>query len=88
MRRLSGELRARQKKRNEEWGQELPAFDEARQGVFYMIRESQVVSTGTLQKIVSIESKPEKYEVDTAGDSPRGEDGEESNQRKTNRNFY
>ena len=41
-----------------------------------------------LQKTVSIEEKLEKYEVDTAGDRPRGKDGEESDQKKTNRNFY
>ena len=40
-----------------------------------------------LRKTESIEEKLEKYEVDTAGDRPRGEDGEESDQRKTNRNF-
>ena len=34
-----------------------------------------------LRKAVSIEEKLGKYEVDTAGDRPRGEDGEENEQK-------
>ena len=46
-------------------------------GILY---ESRVAESkhSTLRKIVSIEGKPEKYEVDTAGDRPHGEVGEGS----------
>ena len=52
------------------------AFDKARQGGFYTICESWLVSTSILQKTVSIEENQGKYEVGPAGDRLHGEDGE------------
>ena len=55
------------------------AFNEARQGGFYMICESQPVSTSMLQKIVSIEENQGKYKVGSAGNRLHGKDSEGSN---------